>query len=970
MKRLLIIFAILLMAGSAWGTDYYVNVTAVGAGDCTESAECTLATANGLVAAGDTVHMLAGSYTTAINPTTNDAGSYITYQKKAGEAEWSVIIGGVNYGVDLKNGQDYIKVKDIYFNNVTLWVRFPVVADADGANYFYADTCKFYDADNYEGILIEGNSDYGVIDSCIFPDAPVVSGGYWDQDCIDAWAIGGDLNADCDRRTAPADFITNYGGEHWLFKDNTFGKSVHSSIGFNSQAARGTAQYNVVRNNSFDNSLHRPLAITGHSADTPYVLVSDNLIKNGGVEKRKAPQIESRLQVNGPGIQLMCSEWSIIRYNDVVNNDFGILWGINSNDVYGDNNRVYHNTFYNNHWGALQSGNDNSPTYAAVDYDGTIFKNNIFDYASGVTRDPLVWISVGDLTAHDYINYADGSVADPLNLFAYNVFPSTQDIYFKNQSITSKTLAQVEDSYGSEWSNNVTGSTTYVDSASDDYTPTDGSVAVNAADYLTTVLTVCLGVDNPHGDCTAANQLRVADAKYFYSGAGVPWSIPGETGDTIYDVDGNSAVIQSIDYATNVLTVDSTTGFVADDEITTVDVYGGAPDIGSTESGFVPADIVTVGNITFWWRAEAADFSGTNGTLDYSAGDDTATLVSAAAINTDAVLGGSPQANGLDVPTGGDSADFSVTADLEISSDEGRVYMKFSYNTWINGACIFYLWQDADNFFSIEMYSDDGLKFSWKDGGTVRTSLDVANASIASSGTTYNIEFAWKAADNDRWVYVNGVEKGSDLTSTINAFTESTMEIGEGYGGGQSDYYLDDIIISSDSTEDLYALRNEAQYPLAAPVVSDVYLCDCADPWAEITDPTTYTQNQQACFAITSDNTFSYLVEDGGSGYSQCTLGLTGSLTADYISGGGSTKMVFAYTVPLNINNADVDLSGTDALADGDIILKNAFGVEFDLTVVADLGGIVTFSGGYSNSSTNGGGSNTSANGGGGVTAP
>ena len=29
-------------------------------------------------------------------------------------------------------------------------------------------------------------------------------------------------------------------------------------------------------------------------------------------------------------------------------------------------------------------------------------------------------------------------------------------------------------------------------------------------------------------------------------------------------------------------------------------------------------------NVTFWWRAEEANFSGSNGTTDYSAGDDIA----------------------------------------------------------------------------------------------------------------------------------------------------------------------------------------------------------------------------------------------------------------------------------------------------------------------------------------------------------
>jgi len=87
-------------------------------------------------------------------------------------------------------------------------------------------------------------------------------------------------------------------------------------------------------------------------------------------------------------------------------------------------------------------------------------------------------------------------------------------------------------------------------------------------------------------------------------------------------------------------------------------------------------------DITFWWRCETADFSGTNGTLDYSAGDDVADLTSEAAINTDAVKYGT---NGLDCPTNYDVARFVPSNNDIIDSSEGRIGFWLRTTTWVDG---------------------------------------------------------------------------------------------------------------------------------------------------------------------------------------------------------------------------------------------------------------------------------------------
>lgn len=96
-------------------------------------------------------------------------------------------------------------------------------------------------------------------------------------------------------------------------------------------------------------------------------------------------------------------------------------------------------------------------------------------------------------------------------------------------------------------------------------------IPVNAFSWLTDITAV------------NGNDITVTDAGFFYDG----WGIPGEVGDTIYDDDTphSSAVIQSINYTTNVLTVDDSTGFTVGEKITIVNWVGSAPDVGAYEYG-------------------------------------------------------------------------------------------------------------------------------------------------------------------------------------------------------------------------------------------------------------------------------------------------------------------------------------------------------------------------------------------------
>ena len=878
------------MAGSAWATDYYVSAGGSGT-TCTVGTECALSYAMTQADDDDTVHFLAGDYGTITPTLSGSSGHLVTYKIKAGEVEWSVHVGvGQSYGADLTSGQDYIKFEGLYFyNSSSRWI---IAAGAVGNVW---DTCRFWSSGtSTTGVYIYAASNYNTITNCTFDDAPAGT-----------------------QQTKPDDMIGIYTSTGNVIEDSTFGKCAHNNITIWHDCTNS-----VVRNNTITQTYHT--AIETNSI----ALISENTIITAGNDADNNP---SDYESGKPCIGLALYGTGVIARNNIVHDsDIGIQWEWRTGAATTDH-RQYHNTLYNNWWQLGLFGNNGGV------YDGTIFKNNIIFDDGSITAHTAGGLT-GNADYHIVGNYSD-SPYTPANDFVQNMWTTgASSIYFKNRTTYPRTLDEVKVSDSTEWAaSNFSGLAGLVNddgiAGANDYRLGTGSIAIDAAAYLTTVSTVCVGVDDPHGDCTAANQLIVADGSYFYDG----WGISGETADTIYDDDGSSALIT--DVTGNLITVDDTTGFTADDGITTVNWSDSAPDLGALERTESPPDEppTTPADITFWWRCEAADFSGTNGTLDYSAGDDTAALTNAT-ISADANLGTSPQANGLDC----DSSSHYATFDGDIlTSAEGRLYFKFSYNTWVNGAGLFFVDEDANNRWYIELTSDDGLKWYWKDDSTDRTTLVINDAGLSSSSTTYNIELAWNASTNYREVFVNGTSKGSS-SDAINAITEATVQFGETYGGGGIDYYIDDIIITSDSAQDLYQFRNEPSYPSAAPVVADTYLCDCDDPWAEITDPTTYTQGQEACFAATSVEVFKLF--DGEGIWSNVTYTLEGALIAGYKAGGESTKLIFSYTLNRGDDNADVDATSTAALSDGAGTIKNASAVEFVLTLpTADLGGIVTF---------------------------
>ena len=228
-------------------------------------------------------------------------------------------------------------------------------------------------------------------------------------------------------------------------------------------------------------------------------------------------------------------------------------------------------------------------------------------------------------------------------------------------------------------------------------------------------------------------------------------------------------------------------------------------------------------NVIFWWRCEDATLNGDcigagnplaccsgadAGTCDYSAGDTTGTVFSGAVFNTDAVKYGT---NGLDLPTlGGVVAFTPITATMD---EQARIGMWVRLTTFTDTRRLFSIYYVGErDYIRLKLDGTDELELTYDYNYTTRTAT-TTGADLAT-GTWYFIEAYWNTTTDTMGILVNGVSKGT-YTGTVNPFTDDAdyMYIGDGSGTAQ-DTHIDNIIISTDSTVDLYTTcKDEAEWP-------------------------------------------------------------------------------------------------------------------------------------------------------------
>jgi len=350
---------------------------------------------------------------------------------------------------------------------------------------------------------------------------------------------------------------------------------ANSGIAFMGTANEATRLCNtVIENCEISNALTND-GITLHKDGYGNPLGANHVIRNNRIWNCAENSIDltaSRILVegnishdSGEAGYLLASQDVVLRYNTSYNDgtvgyDFSNCQNVimHHNLGYGTTShqitilnpltngfKIYSNTF-------IGSSNGNILDFEG-DIENIVTKNNIFH--AGSLRNIERFMS--NSRAPDYPTFS----------FDHNLFWSTNsDARHFYVAATSRliTLSQMQTIYNQEV-NSIKMDPLFSAPGSNDYTLTLTSPAIDAGGFLTTTISGGTGT-----------QIPVVNARYFSDGLGIG------SGDTLQLEGGGTAQITSVDYANNVITVNNTLAWNADQGVSLA--YGGnAPDIGAFE---------------------------------------------------------------------------------------------------------------------------------------------------------------------------------------------------------------------------------------------------------------------------------------------------------------------------------------------------------------------------------------------------
>ena len=82
----------------------------------------------------------------------------------------------------------------------------------------------------------------------------------------------------------------------------------------------------------------------------------------------------------------------------------------------------------------------------------------------------------------------------------------------------------------------------------------------------------------------------------------------------------------------------------------------------------------------------------------------------------------------------------------------------------VEGVTLVHFYDDASNFFRVQIQTASSLRFCVRDANTYQT---VDTVTVLSTGTWYHFALTWNAATNTVTLYVDGVAEGSQTTNTV-----------------------------------------------------------------------------------------------------------------------------------------------------------------------------------------------------------
>ena len=207
-------------------------------------------------------------------------------------------------------------------------------------------------------------------------------------------------------------------------------------------------------------------------------------------------------------------------------------------------------------------------------------------------------------------------------------------------------------------------------------------------------------------------------------------------------------------------------------------------------------------NIVFW-----AGYN-TDIDADYSTASTSATINGSLVVSEAAAKYGT---YGLDVDTSLEYLYYATpSATLD---DEFKFGAWVRITTWFNTFVIFGPYYSTNNFIRFMLTDDNELTLIWKDNSIERTALTTVDLSLGAGW--HWIEVAAKTADNYRQIWVDGASVATTTASDISSFGSpvSTFYMGTYINSGAADVHMDNVIVSTDSTDDFTDCKDLLEWP-------------------------------------------------------------------------------------------------------------------------------------------------------------
>ena len=427
---------------------------------------------------------------------------------------------------------------------------------------------------NIDGLVID-NLYLTHPSSALAYQRPITINGSSDVYVTNSYFISPNIGVESTDATLQQDFIEigNYASnDHLYFKGNYFKGGSHQTVTVKN------SDYVVFIDNQFFNRVSHTLGIF-YGTDFSYL--RGNLFERAGTGKDSATALGRQSGYEGHtwGAAMYTNGQMIVRNNIILNSgswfDDYELGGAIYNHSRTDNdgnpvtniNQAFINNTFDNNWGAgVYADGD------ATEYDNVSFINNAFTSNNAQYRNDI-YLALGSNSDNEFKNNLASTSSDSSIAYGALSSPSYMSMSAFNSSppysiTTSGNFYHSGSNYVTglgSWGNTNSPETYARNDAFADYSLADGSFALDAGTYLTTVSSV------------SGNTIYVGDATPFFDG----W---GMTDTDNIMINGVERVVTSVNYTANSITVTDASGITNG-----MGVYypyaGSSADIGAVEYG-------------------------------------------------------------------------------------------------------------------------------------------------------------------------------------------------------------------------------------------------------------------------------------------------------------------------------------------------------------------------------------------------